>query len=395
MTSAWAFPFRFLERCLILILLAVLTVACQTAEIERRSYTEEEIKEEGLRHEIARVQERIDVVARINDIGYPILRSATDLCGPEWVALDDGIRLFSRESFGEDNQDVAVEGFGMTTYRPQVRYVIKDSPGSRAGVKAGDQLIMYQGIPVTDEKGSLDALTKALTDRGAVTTRAFAYKFRRNNREFSTDIVVEEVCDYAIYVSDEPTINAFADDESVYFTKSIMTLMDDSQLAVIFGHETAHIIMSHNEKHSANQVPAQIAGMTADIMLALLGVNTQGTFTEMASNAARMQFSADFEAEADVVGMYLLARAGYPYQDAGELWRKMSANSEDNDAIYEETSHPPNAERYLILRDTAEEITKLKLENKPLTPPLPETWTPKPRPELVADTGAVDRDDRP
>ncbi len=364
----------YFGRCIAAGVFLSILAACQTAVIQREKYSDETLAAEGLRQEIERVQSFIDDAKRISDIGYPILKNSTDLCGPDWTALEDGIRLHSLDSYEVADQDVMTDGFSLT-HRPTVEFVVKNSPGARADIRAGDRFHSYWGIQTTGQSGSLDALYEALKESDETAERKFEYVIERDGELLNKTLELDEICGFHIFVDPTTEINAYADGTNIFFTRGILNLLDDYSLAVVFGHEAAHNIMSHIEKHKENAAPAQVAGFALDMLFALGGVNTGGYFTKQAGEIARMQFSADFEAEADVIGMYLLARGGYPVQGAEQVWRRMAARAETS--IYQETSHPPGAERYLTLQKTAEEIQAIEAKGQSLRPPLPDDWEPR------------------
>ena len=77
------------------------------------------------------------------------------------------------------------------------------------------------------------------------------------------------------------------------------------------------------------------------------------------------------EAEADYVGMYILANAGYEYANASDLWRRMS--QKDPDAIWLSTTHPSNPERYVALprHNFIDEIAQANFQRLGLLPSAP------------------------
>ena len=79
-----------------------------------------------------------------------------------------------------------------------------------------------------------------------------------------------------------------------------------------------------------------------------------------------MMFAQEFEAEADYVGMYFMARAGYSIDGVENFWRRMSAESPRS--IRLAYTHPTNAERFLVLTATREEILRKQNNNLPLRP---------------------------
>jgi predicted Zn-dependent protease len=72
------------------------------------------------------------------------------------------------------------------------------------------------------------------------------------------------------------------------------------------------------------------------------------------------------EREADYVGLYLTARAGFDISRAPEFWRRFAADY--GDAVYVRWSHPGSAERAANLAATREEILQKLRSGLPLTP---------------------------
>ena len=81
-----------------------------------------------------------------------------------------------------------------------------------------------------------------------------------------------------------------------------------------------------------------------------------------------MAFSVGFEMEADYVGAYYAARAGYDLSGADEVWRAMSL--EMPAAIRIASTHPTTPVRYLQMRKVIDEIAEKKSNNQPLVPDL-------------------------
>ena len=81
-------------------------------------------------------------------------------------------------------------------------------------------------------------------------------------------------------------------------------------------------------------------------------------------------FSQSFEAEADYVGMYILATTGMDLDGATYFWRRMAVESPGNIDSAHTTSHPASAERFLALEKTVEEINHKRANNQELIPEL-------------------------
>ncbi len=70
--------------------------------------------------------------------------------------------------------------------------------------------------------------------------------------------------------------------------------------------------------------------------------------------AAAEAYSQDFEREADYVGAYIVARAGYPLAGVPGVWRKFASISPS--AISYASTHPTTAERFVRLNEIIQEI---------------------------------------
>ncbi len=74
----------------------------------------------------------------------------------------------------------------------------------------------------------------------------------------------------------------------------------------------------------------------------------------------------EFEQEADYVGLYFLARAGFPLDGAGDYRRLMAANNPLS--IIVRSSHPTAPERFVAIEKTIEEIKVKRAMDQPLVP---------------------------
>lgn len=156
-------------------------------------------------------------------------------------------------------------------------------------------------------------------------------------------------------------MNAYADGERILLSVGMMRFTrNDNELALILGHELAHNTMLHVQKGSGNRMAGAVVGA---LIGALLGVN----LTQAVADLGGAVNSQDFEAEADYVGLYYAARAGFDVSDVAKLWRRMAANHPA--AIHlAGSTHPSTAKRFVAIEKTWEEIKSKKKKNKPLTP---------------------------
>ena len=148
----------------------------------------------------------------------------------------------------------------------------------------------------------------------------------------------------------------FADDSANAFalpggkigvhTGLLKVAVDQHQLATVIGHEVAHVLAEHgNERMSlefAAQTGTQLLGaMVADtnekpLLMAAMGLGVH--------YGMKLPYSRTHEAEADVMGLRLMARAGFNPQASIQLWRNMGAQQKDSPPEFMST-HPSHSTR--------------------------------------------------
>lgn len=184
---------------------------------------------------------------------------------------------------------------------------------------------------------------------------------------FETTIRLRAACDNEVYYTDEGSVNAYTDGRKVFVTKGMLDFATDEELAIVIAHELGHCFENHVGKKKTNRM---LGEMAAAILGAAVSTTIGGpvviTQAEGAAVGA-MVFSQEFELEADYIGMYLLARAGYPTDNAADFWRKMAERDPIKSNSFTGT-HPPTAERYLLLKKTHEEIEAKKARGEKLLP---------------------------
>lgn len=182
--------------------------------------------------------------------------------------------------------------------------------------------------------------------------------------------VTREACQYAIkFAPREKGINAHADGENVVVYPALIDFArNDNQLAFVIAHEFAHNILGHVASQKQNTMGGGLLGALLDVAAATQGVDTQGQFGQIGGSVGMLSYSKGFEEEADYVGLYILARAGYKIEDAPSFWRTMSLS--DPQGIYGSAAgtHPSNSARFIAMNKAIEEIRAKQAANMPLTP---------------------------
>ncbi len=133
---------------------------------------------------------------------------------------------------------------------------------------------------------------------------------------------------FTIKVIDSDEINAMALPGGFFYVNSglIMAADEEAELAGVMAHETAHVCAHHAAREMTRMYYAQIGSVPLIIM-------TQGSWTgygiyeatQLAIPMTFLQFSRNFEAEADWLGLQYMYKAGYDPQAFIQFFEKIDA----------------------------------------------------------------------
>ena len=171
--------------------------------------------------------------------------------------------------------------------------------------------------------------------------------------------------DIDFFAVQDETINAFAlvGGHIGVHSGLILLTQNESELAMVVGHEIAHILQKHQARMAHGMGKAQITSLAA-LALAILASRSgsnSGQMTEAAvatAGALQMQSMIDYtrehEREADRVGLTMLERAGFdPRAGATVFERLLRANrlNEFKGAPAYLRTHPLSTERVADMQD--------------------------------------------
>lgn len=162
--------------------------------------------------------------------------------------------------------------------------------------------------------------------------------------------------DWDVKVFDEPkTINAFAlPGGKIGVYTGILEVADTpDELAAVLGHEVSHVLAGHGNARMSAAVATQ-AGLTlAQIYAASSGSGQQqllGLLGVGAQVGVLLPYGRSQESEADLLGLDLMARAGFDPRQAVVLWQNMSKSGGDQPPEFLST-HPSNESRIEALQE--------------------------------------------
>ena len=303
-------------------------------------------------------------VKRLHKIGYPILTHGISLC-EERTKASIGSIVWNAHTFSEEWRETVKDVFDIDESL-QFFYVIPHSPAHQAGLRDKDVLLSINGWLVPSgkeaEKKFLEYLSNTLKKDNPVSVIV-----RRGKKDIALEILPKRACDYDLVLNNSDVKNAFADGQRVVIYRGLMDFFKtDEEAALVIAHELAHNSMKHIDSKKKNAAIGGVAGLFLDIAAAYYGVNTQGRFSNTGANIGAISYSVEFEKEADYVGLYFMALAGYEIENVANFWRRMAALNPESIQI--KKSHPTTPERFLSIEKAVDEIKNKQKNSLPLIP---------------------------
>ncbi len=129
-----------------------------------------------------------------------------------------------------------------------------------------------------------------------------------------------------LVVFDDPkTVNALAmpGGHIGVFSGTFSVATTDAQLAVVIGHEIAHVTARHVQERLSQQMLVETGGLGLGVMTGgLTGLGLMKAY-DLSAGMVGLSFDRDKESEADHIGLIYMARAGYDPHAAIDLWEKL------------------------------------------------------------------------
>lgn len=165
------------------------------------------------------------------------------------------------------------------------------------------------------------------------------------------------VSQWDIAVFQDSSANAFAlpGGEIGVNTGLLSVAQTDAQLAAVVGHEVGHVIARHGAERMSEALVAQgglalidafilgksVGDQKKKLILGALGIGTQ--------LGVILPHSRTQESEADLIGLHLMARAGFDPRQSVELWKNMIRSSEREAPPEWLSTHPASENRITSL----------------------------------------------
>ena len=135
----------------------------------------------------------------------------------------------------------------------------------------------------------------------------------------------------------------------VFYTGILPICKDDAGIAAVMGHEVAHALANHGQQRMSAGLLQQLGALGTQVAIGDKDPKTQALIMQAYGIGTQvggmLPFSRAHESEADMIGLTLMAIAGYDPINAVKLWERMSANSGGQAPPQILSTHPSNETR--------------------------------------------------
>lgn len=243
---------------------------------------------------------------RVAAVAWRLAVGNADLCPA--TRLKAGWTLHAASQYGTELRPIAERTYGLRGDLPGILSAPVTSPAGQAGLRPGDVIVAVDGRPLStgtaaSARGQTYDGLQANIDRlnHAATLGPMVLTVRRDGIERSMTVTPQRVCAYDTQVEVRDDLRALSDGRTIFVSARLVDIaQDDDQLAFLLAHELAHAVLEH-----ATVPDVQGGRGPANAQLSL-----------------RRGLSSSSESDADILGLYLLARAGF---DPGRAVHFLSA----------------------------------------------------------------------
>jgi hypothetical protein len=285
---------------------------------------------------------------RLNDVAFPLLVAAADSCPFERESAYGFLLKNERNSKGMKDHAGASASEGSV-----VAYVHPQSAAAAAGLTLGDRVVQVNaGNVENDGAENIMRLIQRLT---AARIQPLQLHVERGGERRTVTMWAVPVCQFSVGLIQSDLVNGFSNGRQIAVTTGAMRAFAwDDELAWIVAHEIAHNILSHVQN-------AKFQSMLNNFLRATVG--TPPPSIQADEPLVR-------EVQADYVGSYLMARAGYDLDAIWRVWEKYRQVELQQPALRDGIgrTHPTTAERLAAFEQTLKEIEGKRRRGEPLKP---------------------------
>ena len=158
---------------------------------------------------------------------------------------------------------------------------------------------------------------------------------------------------YSFRVVNQKEINAFALPGGPMFVNRgmIEAAHDEGEIAGVMAHELSHVLLRHGTAQATKATKYEIGAIAGQILGAVVG-GTAGSLIAQGSNFGIstyfMKFSREYESQADILGVQLMARAGYNPQSMANMFHTLASQGGGGPEWLSDHPNPGNREQRMV-----------------------------------------------
>lgn len=151
----------------------------------------------------------------------------------------------------------------------------------------------------------------------------------------------------------DKTVNAWCmpGGKIVFYTGILPIAENETAIAAVMGHEVAHALANHGQQRMSVGMLQQFGAVAGNFVIK--DDTSKGLFNQAYGIGSQvgvmLPFSRSHETEADKIGLYLTAIAGYNPAEAAELWKRMKSHGGGQAPPEFLSTHPSNDSRIQVL----------------------------------------------
>jgi len=185
------------------------------------------------------------------------------------------------------------------------------------------------------------------------------------------------------------------------WTGMLRSVENDAELATVLAHEIGHVLAGHTAPDPSEEVSRMIAGVAGAVTGHTVSARGGGPLADLASALVQSAVEAvlvnptsqNRELEADHIGLFLMADAGFDPTTGIEFWRRATFDPElRGSPLQFLSSHPSSEERLTRLEEYLGRATERYHASKNGTVQPPKPDQPKPEPAPLAAPAERDRE---
>jgi metalloendopeptidase OMA1, mitochondrial len=199
---------------------------------------------------------------------------------------------------------------------------------------------------------------------------------------------------YEVHLADASVVNAWAAPGGKMMVysglwdpkKGLVNQKSDDEIAAVLAHEISHVTARHVTESLSQNMTVALAGAVASSAIAAGGSASGSNLFSQAFSAGYSIYAPSYsrknESEADRIGLFYMAKAGYDPRAAITVWKRASQKKGDAGSIF--ASHPSSGERAKNLEKYLPQALAIyQNPSAPYPPFLDPKSTQKPPPKKV------------